>query len=70
LRTHVTTQFKLGFFHFQRSNGFLYLRSLQENTSLVIKFSDQKLLVTKLNNLDTNLKNKKLLVTKICHYYK
>jgi len=39
--------------------------SLQENILLVINFSDQKLLVTIITNLNANLKNKKLLVTKI-----
>jgi len=39
--------------------------TLQENVLLVTKFSDQKLLVTIVINLDTNLQSKKLLVTKI-----
>jgi len=38
---------------------------IQENVLLVINFSDQKLLVTILTNLDTNLQSKKLLVTNI-----
>jgi len=43
----------------------IHIKSLQENVLLVTNFSDQKLLVTILNNLDTNLQSKKLLVTKI-----
>jgi len=39
--------------------------TLQENALLVTNFCDQKLLITIVTNLDTNLKNKKLLVTKI-----
>jgi len=39
--------------------------SLQNNTSLVTNFSNQKLLVTIVTNLDINLQNKKILVTKI-----
>jgi len=39
--------------------------ALQENTSLVTNFSDQKLLVTIVNNLVTNLQIKELLVSKI-----
>jgi len=39
--------------------------SLQEKASLTTNFSDQNLLVTIVTNLDTNIQNKKLLVTKI-----
>ena len=39
--------------------------SLQKNISLVTNYSDKKLLVTIVTNLYINLKNKKLLVTKI-----
>jgi len=39
------------------------MHSLQENVSLTINFSDQKLFI--ITNLDTNLQNKKLLITKI-----
>jgi len=39
--------------------------SPQENASLITNFSDQKLFVTIMTNLDTNLQSKKLLVTKI-----
>jgi len=35
--------------------------SLQENTSLVTNFSDQKLLVTIIINLDTCLQSKKVI---------
>jgi len=35
--------------------------SLQENASLVINFSDQKLLVTIIINLDTSLQSKKII---------
>jgi len=38
---------------------------LQENISLTINFSDQKLLITRVTNLDIDLQNKKLLVIKI-----
>jgi len=37
----------------------------QENISLTISFSDKKMLVNIVTNLDINLQNKKLLVTKI-----
>ena len=37
----------------------------QENILSVTRFSDEKLLAIIVINLDTNLKNKKLLVTKI-----
>jgi len=40
------------------------LYALQEKC-FITKFSDQELLVVIVNNLDTNLKNKKILVTKI-----
>jgi len=41
-------------------------KSLQENASLVTNFSDQKLLVTIIINLDTSLQSKKKsFVTKI-----
>jgi len=39
--------------------------SLQENVSLVTNFSEQKLLVTIVTNIDTNSQSKQLLVTKI-----
>jgi len=39
--------------------------TLQENALLVTNLSDQKLLVTIMTNLDTNLQSKKILVTKI-----
>ena len=39
--------------------------SLQEHVSLITNFNDLKLLVTIVTNLDSNLENKKLLVTKI-----
>jgi len=37
------------------------LESLQENVSLVTNFSDQKLLVIIITNLDTNLLSKKII---------
>jgi len=37
------------------------LISLQENASLVTNFSDQKLLVTIITNLDTSLQSKKII---------
>ena len=43
----------------------IIILSLQENASLVTNFSDQKLLVNIMTNLDTNIQSKKLLVTKI-----
>jgi len=42
---------------------------LQENILLTIQLSDQNLLIIIMTNLDTNLQNKKLLVTNN-HYYK
>jgi len=35
--------------------------SLQENALLVTTFSDQKLLVTRITNLDTSLQSKKII---------
>ena len=45
-------------------------QTLQENVSLTTNFNDQKLLVTIVTNLDINLQNKKLLVTKIVNSMK
>ena len=38
-----------------------YTNSLQENSSLVTNFSDQKLLVTTMTSLDTSLQSKKII---------
>jgi len=38
-----------------------YTNSLQENSSLVTNFSDQKLLVTIMTSLDTSLQSKKII---------
>jgi len=38
---------------------YILLCTLQENASLVTNFSDQKLLVTIITNLDTSLQSKK-----------
>jgi len=37
------------------------VKTLQENASLVTNFSDQKLLVTIITNLDTSLQSKKII---------
>jgi len=50
--------------YFTRGRG-MDVISPQENASLITNFSDQKLFVTIMTNLDTNLQSKKLLVTKI-----
>jgi len=39
----------------------LIINTLQENASLVTNFSDQKLLVTIITNLDTSLQRKKII---------
>jgi len=51
-----------------KSTSIIYIKwtnTLQDNVSLRINFIDQKLFVTIMTNLDTNLQNKKLLVTQI-----
>ena len=45
----------------QASRAWYNRIALQENVSLVTNFSDQKLLVTIITNLDTSLQSKKII---------